>query len=405
MSDLRPHLLFLAHRIPYPPDKGDKIRSYRWLRALSDHFQVHLGAFIDDPADWVHVETLAQRCASTLFLPLPRQRSTLRSLTGFFTGEPLSFPYYRDARMRRWAEQCLGRYEIGHVFVYSSAMAQYVAAPRSGSARRVIDFVDVDSDKWRQYAQSKGWPLRWIYRREAERLACAERDIASEFAVSVFVSIEEASHFERQWPVLSRRLAHVSNGVDTKYFDPGLVSATPFPPGRAAIVFTGAMDYWANVDAVLWFATEIWPRIRSERPDAMLVVVGSNPSAEILGLAADGVVVTGRVPDVRPYLKHAAVVIAPLRMARGIQNKVLEGMAMARPVAVTSKGLEGIDATPGRDLLVADAADAFSSLVLAALAGGFSDCGVNARRLVLERYDWNVACESLVHLVRGDPVP
>lgn len=403
-SDARPDLLFLAHRIPYPPDKGDKIRSHRWLKALSEHYRVHLGAFIDDPGDWAHVEPIAEHCTSVKFVSLPRKRATLRSLKGFLSGEPLTLPYYRDAEMQRWVRGRFEGLDIRHVFVYSSAMAQYVPAPDVAHSRRVIDFVDVDSDKWRQYAAAKRWPMSWVYRREAVRLAQVERDIALKFDVSVFVSSKEAEYFEDQWPGLSDRVAHVANGVDAGYFDPTLDWESPFPQDRSAIVFTGAMDYWANVDAVLWFAREVLPRVSVKRPDALFVIVGSSPTAEIRELADSGVMVTCRVADVRPYLRHAAVVVAPLQIARGIQNKVLEGMAMGRPVVVTPKGLEGIDAIPGRDLLEAESADEFSNSVLSVLEGGGTVLGDNARSLVLERYDWGVACESLLALVRGDTV-
>lgn len=401
MQASRPPLLFLAHRIPYPPDKGDKIRSYRWLRALCERYAVHLGAFIDDPGDWVHVDTVGQWCASTLFVPLARRRAMLRSLTGLLTGEPLSLPFYRDARMRRWVRERVARYEIGHTFVYSSAMAQYLMDEPFARARRVIDFVDVDSDKWRQYAESKRWPMDWVYRRESRRLAHTEMAIASRFDASLFVSAPEAAHFRRRWPKLERPITAISNGVDIGYFAPEHAGDSPFPPGRTAVVFTGAMDYWANVEAVIWFAAEVWPRVCAKRPDALFVIVGSSPSPEVSALAGERIMVTGRVPDVRPYLGHADCVVAPLRIARGIQNKVLEGMAMARAVVTTYKGLEGIDAEPGRDLLVADDAGAFAEAVLSVLEQRCGDCGANGRRRLVEHYDWASACEALAGLVAG----
>ena len=171
MDDCRPHLLFLCHRIPYPPDKGDKIRSYHWWLELVKHFRVHLGAFIDDPGDWAHVQTLRTGCASTLFLPLPRKRAMLRSLSGFISGSALTLPYYRDAGMQRWVEERRNSLKIASVLVFSSAMAQYVEGAHWSAIRRVIDFVDVDSDKWHQYSLRTSGVTAWVYRREAEKLA------------------------------------------------------------------------------------------------------------------------------------------------------------------------------------------------------------------------------------------
>lgn len=401
MEVLRPDLLFLCHRIPYPPDKGDKIRSYRWFSALVENFRVHLGAFIDDPADWAHVGDLQERCASTLLLPLPPTWATVRSLTGLLRGTALTFPYYRDERMRRWVEERLTCQESGYVLVFSSAMGQYVEGTRWSRTRRVIDFVDVDSDKWRQYAKTRPWPASWVYQREAERLAEAEARLAGIFDASVFVSDSEADLFRGRVGRLAPRVVAIPNGVDSAYFASTPGRASPFPSGTEPVVFTGAMDYWANADAVLWFVREVWPRIRACRPQAILAIVGARPSPEVQALGCADVQVTGWVPDVRPYLQHALAVVAPMRIARGIQNKVLEGMAMGRPVVVTPKALEGLEAVPGRDLLLADGPLAFAEAVLAVLNGDRKAVGVSGRRLVERHYHWAKAAQMLLELVSG----
>lgn len=401
MVDERPHLLFLCHRIPYPPDKGDKIRSYHWWAAVVERFRVHLGAFIDDPADWVHVGKLQARCASSLFVPLPRTRALLRSLTGLLRGTAMTLPYYRDARMTRWVQTQRTRDDIGYVLVFSSAMGQYVEGVCWSRARRIIDFVDVDSDKWRQYAQTRPWPTNWVYRREALRLAQAEEGLARNFAASLFVSEPEAALFRDRVAAPGQRVHAIRNGVDAAYFRSVVGCVSPFPADCEPVVFTGAMDYWANVDAVLWFVREVWPRVRAQRPRALFAVVGSRPSPEIEALSCGDIVVTGRVPDVRPYLQAAGVVVAPMRVARGIQNKVLEGMAMAKPVVVTSKALEGIVAVPRRDLLLADEPGAFADAILAVLGAGDEGLGSRARRLVEREYDWAVSTQQLMALLLG----
>lgn len=399
VTDPRPNLLFLCHRIPYPPDKGDKIRSYRWWKALARKYRVHLGAFVDDPGDWEHVDQVASACTSSLFLPLSRRTAFLRSLSGLLYAQALSIPYYRNARMRAWVKECMQSQRIGYVFVFSSVMAQYAIDPGLKDARRVIDFVDVDSDKWHQYAQRKSWPLSWLYGREARRLAIYERDVAREFDVSLFVSAQEASLFSDRVGEQAGHVTHVRNGVDTGYFDPKAAGENPFPAGSEPVVFTGAMDYWANIDAVAWFAREVWPQVRAARPNAVFVVVGSNPSPMVRALAGPGLLVTGRVPDIRPLLGHARVVVAPMRIARGIQNKVLEGMAMARPVVVTTIGLEGIPATPGSEVLVADDPDEFASRVIDTLSGCYGALGDGGRFRVVQEFSWYEASERLLGLL------
>lgn len=401
MDDCRPHLLFLCHRIPFPPDKGDKIRSFRWWLALVEHFRVHLGAFVDDPADWSHVPELEEKCASSLFLALPPTRARIRSAFGLFSGTALTFPYYRDGRMQRWVDACLATFGIDRVLVFSAAMAQYVESVGWSAAWRVVDFVDVDSDKWRQYAQSAPWPMRWLYLREADRLAVAEARLAGVFDASVFVSEHEAELFRGRVGSVADRVCAIGNGVDCGYFDGGQERTSPFPLSCVPVVFTGAMDYRANVDAVVWFVRDIWPRVLAKQPRAQFWIVGARPVPSVEALRCGDVSVTGWVPDVRPYLQHAAAVVAPLRMARGIQNKVLEGMAMGRPVVVTSKGLEGIDATPGLELLVADDPASFADEVLSLLSGRFSGIGSVGRLGVSERYDWAKSTRSLIELVQG----
>ncbi|HMV72039.1 MAG TPA: TIGR03087 family PEP-CTERM/XrtA system glycosyltransferase, partial [Pseudomonadales bacterium] len=259
---IKPPLLFLCHRIPFPPNKGDKIRAWNLLRYLCEHYRVYLGTFIDDPADWAHTGAIEEICAGCRFIGLTPHLAKLNSLSAFVTGRALSLPYYRSRRLRRWVETTVADQQIRRVLVYSSAMAQYATDQRLGFQRRVIDFVDVDSDKWRQYAQDKRWPMSWVYRREADYLFRYERHLAESFDACLFVSSAEAELFRQLAPELARNIGHYNNGVDTDYFRPDPALANPYPQGTTALVFTGAMDYWPNVDAVKWFAGQVLPRVR-----------------------------------------------------------------------------------------------------------------------------------------------
>ncbi len=384
-------LLYLVHRIPYPPNKGDKIRSFHLLKHLGKRYRVHLGAFVDDRADWAHAKAVGELAGGEVcLLPLHRTGATLKSTSGLLSGEPLTLPYYRDRRMQRWVDGLLASGRIKRVLVYSSSMAQYVMS--RADLNRVIDFVDIDSDKWRQYAQKKPWPLNWVYRREATRLLAYEHRVTQAFDAVTFVSDAEAALFKRQIPEGVDKVFGLSNGVDTEYFSPDHALPNPYGPQERALVFTGAMDYWANVDAVTWFAADVFRAVRDRVPEARFYIVGARPTPEVQKLATiPGVTVTGGVVDIRPYLAHAAVAVAPLRIARGIQNKVLEAMAMARPVVVSPEALEGIAAAPGRELLVARNGEEFRSRCVALLQGepDGGAIGARARARVTADYSWD----------------
>ncbi|HEC17219.1 MAG TPA: TIGR03087 family PEP-CTERM/XrtA system glycosyltransferase [Sedimenticola sp.] len=387
---MNPPLLFLCHRIPYPPNKGDKIRSYHLLRYLLEHYRVYLGAFIDDEADWDHVQRLEGWCEECCFIGLNPRTARIASLRGLLLGQPLTLPYYANDRLRAWVGKTVRDKDIQRLLVYSSAMAQFILAPAYEPMRRVIDFVDIDSDKWRQYAGRKSWPLNWIYRREARHLLRFERDIASRFDASLFVSNAEARLFRQLASRSADRIGYYNNGVDTDYFSPDNVSASPYGEGERALVFTGAMDYWPNEDAVAWFARDVFPRILRQYPDARFYIVGIRPTEAVQGLEAlPGVRVTGAVPDVRPYLMHATAAVAPMRVARGVQNKVLEAMAMARPVLVSTPGLEGINAEAGTEVLVADTAEEFIEQIGKVFEQQTEGLGAAARARVCRDFSWD----------------
>ncbi|MGX4641067.1 TIGR03087 family PEP-CTERM/XrtA system glycosyltransferase [Massilia sp. SYSU DXS3249] len=386
-------LLLLIHRIPYPPNKGDKIRSYHLLKHLAGQYRVHLATFVDDADDWQHVPKVEAMCASSHFAPLNPTLARVRSLGALLKNRSLSLDYYRDASLERWVDATVAKHQIERVLVFSSAMAQY--ADKYPQARRVVDFCDVDSDKWRQYADQKSWPMSWLYRHEARQLLSYERRVARDYDASLFVSAPEAQLFRDLAPESSARIGFFNNGVDTEYFSPDTPYANPYAGGERAVVFTGAMDYWPNVDAVQWFANEVFPTLRTRFADLRFYIVGARPTQAVRDLEKlPGVTVTGTVPDVRPYIAHAQAAVAPLRIARGIQNKVLEAMAMATPVVVSPQALEGIEAEPGAELVLADGADAFVEAVSGMLHARRDAMGRAARERVERQYSWpsNLAC-------------
>jgi len=400
---MKPALLFISHRIPYPPNKGDKIRSYHLLRYLSGHFRIFLATFIDDENDWQYTATVRSLCEDACFVRLDPGSARLRSLRGLLTGEALSVPYYANRQLGEWVNTQVETHGIQRVIVYSSAMAQYVMTFPGRFTRKVIDFVDVDSDKWQQYAKKKSLPMSWIYRREGDRLLEYDRGMAALFDASLFVCSAEAALFRKLAPGAREKIGFYNNGVDTGYFSPEHDLPNPYPGGCKALVFTGAMDYWPNVDAVIWFAQKILPLIRMEAPQVTFYIVGSNPKEPVQQLhTLDGVVVTGRVDDVRPYIRHALAAVAPMRIARGIQNKVLEAMAMSRPVVVSPQGLEGIDAVNEREVLRADTEQDYVRYTQALMNGEYSELGKAARARVQSDFNWEHILPTVKALLETD---
>lgn len=404
MPDDRSPLLYLVHRIPFPPNKGDKVRSFNILRQLARRHRVFLGTFVDHPDDEAHVGRLAEWCEASHVVRLDPRLSRVASLRGLLSGEALSVPYYRDAGLRQWVADVVAREGIRQAVAFSGPMAQYLDVP--GLSRRVIDFCDLDSAKWTQYAPDHRWPMSWLYRREGAKLLDFERRAAAASDASLFVTEAEAQLFRQAAPELAPRVGVMQNGVDSDYFSPEHTFDNPFPPGGPVLLFTGAMDYWPNIDAVVWFAGELLPKVRRQFPDARFWIVGMNPAPAVQALAADGVVVTGTVPDVRPYLAHADVIVTPLRIARGIQNKVLEAMAMAQPVVISSASATGLEAVPGEDCEIAHDGDEFVSRIIGLLADVISrrNMGQAARRRVVARYSWAAHLASLEGVLET-PVP
>lgn len=398
-------LLFLAHRIPYPPEKGEKIRAWHEFLYLARTHRIHLGCFVDDPADAAHVTTLAAHCADLAAIRIAPRRQRLRALLRTRPGQPLSLGYFFDARMAAWVESKRAQ-GIDRAFVYCSAMAPYVmGAP---GLYRVLDMVDVDSAKWAEYAARAGWPARAVWAREARTLLAFERRAAADFDRTLFVSQAECAAFTGRAPEAAGRCRALDNGVDAARFAPSPDFASPYAPGGPVAVFTGTMDYRPNIDAVAWFAHAVLPRLRARRPELRFAVVGANPAPSVQRLAAQpGVIVTGRVADVRPYLAHAALAVAPLRIARGVQNKVLEAMAMARPVVATPQAFEGLRAQADAELLVAGDAAGFAEAVAAVLDGRHPGLGAAARAAVLRRYAWSATLAGLdaVMAPAGTAVP
>lgn len=397
-------ILFLAHRVPFPPDRGDKIRSNHLLRRIAEIAPVHVGALADDAADMAQEHELAAIAASHCLVrrsaPLP-----LAALAALGQGRPVSLAAFASARLQRWVNHVLETRPIAAIFVFSGQMAQYV--PPAFRGRVVMDFVDVDSAKFEAYAQTGALPRRLLYAREARLLRRFEEQTARRVTTSLFITAQERALFES-------RLEHgalpdvraLGNGIDTELFDPAAVSPAPeLADGRPNIVFTGQMDYAPNITAVELFAREVMPRIRAVHAEARFAIVGRAPTAAVRALAGiNGTLVTGAVPDVRPWLAGADIVTAPLLIARGVQNKVLEAMAMARPVLLTPAAATGIGAADGLHFVQAEAPLTLTERALALLAdkAAADAMGAAARRFVIAECGWDRVLAPLRALLEGE---
>jgi sugar transferase (PEP-CTERM/EpsH1 system associated) len=395
----KPVLLYLCHRVPYPPNKGDKIRSFNFLKHLSAHYRIHLGCFVDEPDDLLALSELNKYCCEVLAIPINTKWRTIQSISGFISKTALSVAYYGSSKMSRWINSVLVLHSDCRIFVFSSVMAQFV--PETHLSRCVIDFVDVDSDKWAQYASRLKFPMSFVYRREAALLLAYDIRYSRRAHKSIFVSKQEAALFLSKDPTLDCRIDHVENGVDTEFFKPNASLEQIEFTDNPSMVFVGAMDYWANIDAVSWFVSDVLPEIQKSIPNIVFYIVGSKPTIKVKSLAGPNIVVTGRVEDVRPYVLLADIVVAPLRIARGVQNKVLEAMACAKEVVCTTNALEGINSP---DVVVADTAEQLAQKIMDIFQRGMSrPVNEQNRQFVLDHFSWVKSVEKLVGLIANTP--
>ncbi len=399
---MKGEILFLSHRIPFPPDRGDKIRSCHLLKRLAQVAPVHVGCFADDARDMGFAAEMAALTASQCVLPRDRSR-VAAGLSGLAKGQPLLVSLFDHPALHRWVAQVMASRPIAAVVAYSVQMAHFVPA-LPDNVRFLMDYVDFDSAKYAAYGAEGSGPMAWINRREGRMLLDFERAVAARADICVFVSEAEAALFRAASGEGPDKVVAIDNGVALEYFDP----AADFPAvdkGEGPLlVFTGQMDYRPNVEAVNSFARATFPAIRAAHPDARFAIVGRHPVRAVQALAdLPGVIVTGAVPDVRGWLAAADVVAAPLRIARGVQNKVLEAMAMARPVVASPQAAEGIDARDEEHFLIAadPAREAASILALLADPLKAERLGHAARARMEERYRWSATLAAVPDLLLG----
>jgi len=390
-------ILFLAHRLPYPPDTGDKIRSYQVLKHLASQHEVHLACLLDNRCDELDVAELRQLVPNVIYAPVSRFKSYWRMLRALLTDKPLTVSHFDSKTLRRQIERLVAQVDFDAIYVYSSTMAEYVLDYKT--PLRVIDFCDLDSAKFKQYAEVKRPPLSWLYRLESRRLAGYEKKVAAHFDHVFFIGPEEKRLFAANG--FTRKIELFSNGVDfSRYYGFDLPAHQPGSPGsRPYLLFTGIMDYPPNIDAVCFFAREVFPKLKAIMPKLQFYIMGGNPSRKIRQFhnAQTGIFVTGYVYDLRPYIKSAQVFVAPMRIARGMQTKILEAMACGVPVITSSTAARGIGARAGREVLVADTAPEYVRKTLVLLLN--KKCRDHLRRQAFRFLQQNFNWEQNLRLL------
>ncbi len=390
-------ILYLCHRIPYPPNKGEKIRAFRELKALAERHDVDLFTLADRDADLEHQADLEPCCRRVVAAKINPSLGRLKTAPFLFTRKPLTLPYFYSAELDGAIRRAVLQRSYDRIFVFCSAMAQYVEHIRDVPA--ILDLVDVDSDKWLQYAALARLPWSAIYRREAARLREYERKICADCAHVVVTTDREARLLAEIAP--TARIHVIPNGVDAEYFKPAHVETDPEAP---SIVFTGDMSYFPNEQAVRFFAVEALPLVRRAVPNARFRIVGHRPSAAVRKLQEiDGVEVTGYVPDIRPYLAEARVAVAPFTVAAGIQNKILEAMASGLPVVATRRAAQGLAGEVADVVEIADTAAGLAAGVVRVLRDRQFGLrrAAEGRRRVLEFYNWGRSLSRLLELVEN----
>ena len=386
-------IFFVCRRVPFPPDRGDKIATFNEIRHLSARHEVHVFCLGDGARDLGNIEGLGEYAQSVTAVPVSSTKIKWRALKALFTRQPLSVAALNEARLHAAIRQKFDELRPDLIVVYSCNVAQF--AEQFPAVPRIMQFGDLDSLKWRQYAERSSIPLKWVYALEERRLLAYERHVATAFSVALVHTELERRDFERLIPGVP--VALVGNGVDLDYF-----RSTGAAKHPASMVFTGVMNYRPNVDAVLWFCDEILPIIQAKIPEASLTICGSNPTAAVRRLAKEpGVRVTGRVPDTRPYLDRAEVFVAPLRMARGVQNKLLEALAMGLPCVASTTAWRGIAIPEGEGIFAADRPSDFAGHVIRLLrdADQRAEMERRARAAAEGNYRWEAQMARLDEVI------
>lgn len=401
-SGTRPRVLYVTHRVPFPPDRGDRIRTWNVLKFLAARADVDLACLADEPVSQQQLAELTRVSARIAVVPHSGKGRYVRGLLSMMTGRSITAGLFQNAEL----EQILMKWRYEQtwdaVIASSSGVAQYLFEPFvNPGARRWVDLIDVDSQKWHDYSRAARFPMNLVYRTEAWQLRSLEKRLARTCDRLLVVSDAERELFRSFCS--TDRIQAIGNGVDAVHF--AGCPLTPVVP--RSCTFVGVMNYKPNADAALWFADNVWPILRERYPDAQFRIVGKSPTEAVMALGQrPGIHVTGSVPDVRSWLHSSSCVVVPLHIARGVQNKVLEAMAAGRPVVCSPAPLKGLQAEPGLHLLKADQVDEWVRQISRLFddAALQQEIGMAAAAFVQLHHSWNQCLMSLEEFLASDPL-
>jgi sugar transferase (PEP-CTERM/EpsH1 system associated) len=387
-------VLVLTHRLPYAPNRGDRLRAFHILQWLRRRADVDLVSFVHDDEEAGHADEVRAFVPHVTTLRVPKWWNHARAATTLLGGKPLTHSLLDAPGMGSALRRICGDRRPDVVFAYGSGMARFALEPPLNDIPLVLDFVDMDSRKWLDLAAASRPPLSWVYRREAATLGAFEKVSAARASAALVVNEREVAIAQALAPAANVRV--IANGVELERLRP----TTP-PAANPRVVFCGVMNYAPNDEGISWFVRDVWPRVRARRPDATLAIVGADPRAALRTLAGGdtSIHLTGRVGDVREWLWASAVGIAPLRVARGVQNKALEAIAAGLPIVITEAVAGGLPAAAATAALVADDAGGFADHVLALLALTPGERRARAGAADLSQLAWSTTLEPLWPLI------
>lgn len=388
------NILYLCHRFPFPPKRGGKIRPFNMIRHLSESgHQVTVCSLVRSPDEADEGRDIARYCAGFEMVQVKEWVQTVRMMVRLPVPTPSSMGYFYSPALAEHVQDLLNSKKWDLIFVHCSSVAQYVEHVKN--VPKILDFGDMDSQKWLEYANYKPFPLSLGYRFEGVKMLAAERRLARRFDLCTATTRAE-------WETLNG----YSTGADTDWFPNGVDTAFFCPVNEPydadTISFIGRMDYYPNQECMARFSEQTWPTLKRARPGMKLVIVGADPSPAMRKLGDfPGVTVTGSVPDVRPFIRKSALMVAPLNIARGTQNKILEAMAMGVPVVTSTIAAGGVDAESETHFLVADTPSAYARAILRIIDSPAERdrLAVAGRQRMLSHHAWLRSMERLDEII------
>ncbi len=398
------HCLYLAQRVPFPPNKGEKLRSFHQINFLRQQgIAITVAAPLENEGELPYFHQLKAGYGCEV-LHAPLGNKIMRYVSGLIRNASMSEAHFYSSELQQQIDTLIAEGKIDAIICTASSMAGYVFRSSTLKALTknttlIMDFMDMDSNKWDQYSEAASFPMSWVYKREAACIRRLEKQVGDTFDACFFVAEPETQMFNSENPSIKAQVITIGNGIDPSEFYP---AATPAETMAPRLLFAGVMDYAPNVDAMIWFYQHVWPNVKAKWPDATLTIAGMNPTPEISGLDAQpGITVTGFVEEILPYFHQSNIFIAPFRIARGIQNKILQAFACGLPVVATSMGAEGIIYTDGENIRVGDSPQAMFEAIETYMTNQaiYQQTRQSAIETIATHYSWQSKLQSLLTLL------